>query len=161
MKRSTRMELAKQTVEIVVESAAHVAHRRGHRRAPGGLAGDDEMADLVEQPQGADLPGGDAGGLGRSRGVHPRRELTDGCEIRDGKVAAQGEHDVVDAVALSRRPPDVERADAVAAGARVAHAGRMARALHGRQTADSSAGRSEATWSIARRSSSSPDGSNS
>ena len=149
-----RREPVQEPIEVVAQSAPDVAHRGRHRRSARRLARDQEVTDLMQQPERPDLAGRHAGRLGRPLLVHALGERPDGIQIGDRDVAADAEQGVVDAVALAGGPSDVE----IAPGD---HRRRMARAGWHRQPAGASAGRSAATCSIARRRSSRPAGSNS
>src|SRR4029079_8657704 len=134
----------------------------------GCLAGDQQVTDLVKQSECADLTRGDTRDLRRPGIVHPLGDDPDRSKVGDGQVATDPEKRVVDGVPLAGGPADMEVARTVG-GARTVevrvrggvHRRRMARAGERRQPAVASVGRSAATCSIARRSSSSPAGSNS
>ena len=150
--REGRREAIEHEIRVVPEVASDVAqgarHASGRERLE---ARGQQVRDLVQQAEGHDLAGSDRWRTRRPDGVHPRGEVADRREIGDDEVAACAEQGVVDGVALARRPPHME----------LAHGRRMARGFRVRQTPSASAGRSAATCSMARRSSSSPDGSNS
>ena len=127
----------------------------GVRRAVLLVPRDDQMADLVDQPHRPDLAGRDR------RRAAPRRSFIRfasrrmASEVGRDEIAGRADQAAVDAVALARDPLDVEGTHRpkhrMAGGARRAQG----------QTGAASAGRVEATCSMARRSSSRPDGSNS
>src|SRR6185503_13181560 len=158
--RERGAEAVQEPVEVIAKASADVTHRGRHVRIR--LAPDEQVADLVEEAERADVAGGDAGRLWRPGLVHPLGEGADRREIGDRQVATEPEQRVVDAVALAGGPADVEVARTVEGPVRGAvHRRRMARAGWRRQTAETSRGRSAATCSIARRRSSRPAGSNS
>ena len=112
---------------------------------------DEQVTDLVDEAERPDLAGRHRCTARRSVRVHPGRESADGGKVRDEQVAAEAEQDIDDRIAFARRPAHME----------CPHRRRMARDPRRRQSADASAGRAATTRSIARRSSSRPDGSNS
>ena len=92
----------------------------------------------MDEAEGRDLAGGDGRGACLARLVHPVRQATDAGQVRDHEVAARSEQRPVHAIPSARFALDVERAHQVATGRRAADA-----------------------WSMARRRSSRPEGSNS
>ena len=152
--REGRREAIEDEVGVgLPESAADVAERAGHRaRAERLEPSGQQVRDLVEQPQRHDLAGPDRG---RARPAGPSSSARRGAGSRRGR-RRRGRHGRSGGRHRSRgaRAPSGEY------GTR-ALARRMARALGVRQAPSASVGRSAAACSIARRSSSSPDGSNS
>ena len=138
-------------------SAASIAPGRGLRL----VAGDEQVADLVEQPEGADLAGRDrrrAGGRGaRSSGRQPADGRAGPSSTRSPRDADQRSVDRRSARGRSRWTWNVAHRRSIARRGRRRRAARAGRGQAGRPRR----GRVAATCSIARRSSSRPDGSNS
>ena len=155
-----RRVAVQQTVGVRAELLAHLAERGGHRRGSAGrlVPGDEQVADLVKEAQRPDLAGPDPRRPGRALGIHPGGQSADRGHVGHDDVAADAGQARLDLVAFARRPPDVE-----IAGPRDVdqHRRSIARGRRGRQAPTTSAGRLAAMWSMARRSSSRPDGSNS
>ena len=157
-------EAIEDEIQVVPEVAPDVAQRPGHAAAPERLESrGQEVSDFVEQPESDDVAGTDRRGPRLPDRVHARGEVADRGQVGDEEIAAGPEQRVVDLVALARGPANVELAHARQDGTRPEQACDPGRrhTPTGRQTPSGSVGRSAATWSMARRSSSSPDGSNS
>ena len=158
-------ELAGEAVqEPVGVAVAHPVPHRGqrdrHRRPAAAtvVAVDEQVADLVDQAEGHDLRGQDRWRPTRSVGVHPDGQATDRGRLGDDEVAADPHQRTGDVVPVAGGTPDVERVSGRGAGP---HRPRMAPPADRRQALAASTGRPATTCSTARRSSSSPDGSNS
>ncbi len=151
--RELEGEALQQRVRLGPEPRPQAVHRVVHGvwAQARGVAVDDEVADLVEQAEGDDVAGGDAWRAGRPAGVEPRGQPADGGEVRRDEVASDAEEAAFDGVALAGRALDVE----------LAHRRRMHAPASVRQTGVASRGRAAAAWSMARRRSSRPAGSNS
>ena len=109
----------------------------------------------MEQPERADVAGLIDGPAGRTRFIRSARRRMP-ARSRDHEVAANPEQRAIDAVAFARVAPDVEGPH----GRSIARGPCRERGDPG-QPATASTGRLAVTCSIARRRSSSPDGSNS
>ena len=87
------------------------------------VAGDEQVADLVEQAERPDLAGLDRRRARFAQDVHPRGETADPGRVGDDQVAARPDQRLVDRVPLARLAPDVERHEV----AGLAHRRSMAR----------------------------------
>ena len=139
-------EPVEQAARIRSEAPFEVRHGRLHRARPDGrlVAGDEQVADLVEQPERADLAGLDRRRAGVPCPVHPAGEAADAGRVGHDEVAVGPDQRPVDPVELACLAPHVE-------GAEIAHRGSIARppaghaAPTGAQTPATSAGRDAAT----------------
>ena len=100
--------------------------RQGVGPAIGHVPGDEQVSDLVEQPERADVTGLDRRRAGGPGDVHPVGETADPAPVGDDQVAARADQRTVDRISLAGLPPDVEvPTDPIVAG--LAHRGSMAR----------------------------------
>ena len=164
--RSTTRELLAKAVEQALGVRSEIrlqAGQRGGHRAGLALrlvARDEQVADLVEQTQRADVTGLDRRLVERPGAVHPARQAAHARQVGDDQIAADAEQWAADAVSLARLAPDVEVAHQRSI-ARRSPRDRVGRPASRRQAGVASVGRLAWTCSMARRSSSRPDGSKS
>ena len=161
--RSSRRPLVR--AKPLLEVGERGCHRTGS--SVGLVAGDQQVRDLVEESQGRDLACPDRRLAGLPSGVHPCGESPDGGDVGDDQVAADAEHRPLEAVAVTRVAADMEGTGTAHRQSMAWHRSRRpseatpARRRAAQEMSAVSAGRSSVTCSMARRSSSSPDGSKS
>ena len=156
-------EAVEQALGVVPPEVHLQAGQRGGHRA--GLAFrlvalDEQVADLVQQPQRADVTGLDRRLVQRTGTVHPARQAAHAGQVGDDQIAADPEQRAADAVSLARLAPDVEVAHQRSI-ARRPPGDRVPRLASRPQAGVTSVGRLAVTCSMARRNSSRPDGSKS
>jgi hypothetical protein len=158
-------EAVEETTRIRTEAVLEIGKGGpdGARPAIRLVAGDQEVADLVEQAERPDLAGLDRRRARLPQDVHPRCEAADAGRVGDDQVAARPDQRHLDGVPIARLASDMERPEV----AGLAHPRSMAcrqdrhRPRDGGQVVIGSRELAAVTCSIARRSSSSPDGSKS
>ena len=141
--------------ELCVEGRQRRRHRP--RAAARLVAGHEQVADLVEEPECADLAGLDRRSPAGSVGVHPAGQPADARRVGHDQVAARPDQRSADGVSPARLATDME----LASHRPIVRPGPGHRATTPGQAVAGSAGRVLATCSTARRRSSRPDGSKS
>ncbi len=121
-------ESVEQAIDIGAQPRLEVREGSLHGARPviGFVAGDQEVADLVEQPERGDVAGLDRRRSGRTSRVHPIGQATQAVGVGHDEVAARPDQRTLDGIARPRLAPDVELMGIPNSGG-VAHRGSIAR----------------------------------
>ena len=121
--RELLAEAVEQALGVVPPEVRLQAGQRGGHRARLAfrlVARDEQVADLVQQTQRADVTGLDRRLVQRPGAVHPARQAAHARQVGDDQIAAGPEQWAADAVSLARLAPDVELAHQRSIACRVA-----------------------------------------